>query len=827
MANSVIKVYAGNSEWKLYPNKLFIVEDIESYLTNFTPMYNILDAQYIKCELEIGVNLAIPQLYHESITASPIYVSIKNSDSTKTYYYFVKERIWRSKECVRLELVMDVLNTFKENTDYTFKENCNIQREHKDRFIPNEENAFRFEFINDNLDGPILQGNYLELRNQDDNTFIAYIQIENYVSGMIFDANLILGDKEDLVDNTNVKVLMSEDGTVTPYAYGTATLYGINFEKYLFRNIDYIPENINPILQCDNAEGQKIEKPSPLNIDWYLLYRNQNDPSDSLVNPVECYLIPSEDLQTNASSIIAGRLNATSLQETYYYYLPLYQSGGWVSVTLDNGTTLSQQSSYALHYVILKKNSNNTITVTFFYENSSQQSIFGGSWTCNYITLNNMPFDYGKTTTAIPDNVFAIHSLYITLPVETFTNTVTPNIIDSVKAVDKTDAKNIKLIKVPYCPYDFTITNGEIDITDDSNWDYVSVEQGSGNYFFALKLNDMNLKLNTTWQPTGIQPFKELYFDKFTDVNPSVTDLRKDMLDSKMYNSEFYQPTFYYDSFTFKMQLEKCDPNYFNTVAKTLQNYISFNVTSTINSKFMFSYETYKLRIANENYAKYMPIAVNNEEVLYNVPYINYIRMGYNYDVKNKNWSNAQTWAGVGASAVGLGVSLLLPSAPLKIAGIISSVIGMGVSIFSAIKTTQANERSLEQKLLQERNQSSTVVGSDDVDLRTVYTENRLKYLVYKPTPVMEALINDLFYYTGYASTEMKKPTHNNRLNFDFLQMNPSFTNEGGISRECLTELQNCFITGVTYIHKVNRRSGKAQWDMDQVLENWETILGV
>ena len=144
-----------------------------------------------------------------------------------------------------------------------------------------------------------------------------------------------------------------------------------------------------------------------------------------------------------------------------------------------------------------------------------------------------------------------------------------------------------------------------------------------------------------------------------------------------------------------------------------------------------------------------MTIARNNEEVLYNVPYINYIRNGFNYDVKSKELSAASTWASVGAGALGVVTSLLLPSAPLKIAGIIGSVVSSAISIKNAVVSTIQNEQSLKEKLQQARNQASSVAGSDDVDLMSAYALNRFKYYVYTCTPLITSLIDDLFYFTG------------------------------------------------------------------------------
>ena len=250
---------------------------------------------------------------------------------------------------------------------------------------------------------------------------------------------------------------------------------------------------------------------------------------------------------------------------------------------------------------------------------------------------------------------------------------------------------------------------------------------------------------------------------------------------------------------------------------------IYFDMTKTINSRFMFTFASYKLRNANESYAKYMPIARNNEEVLYNVPYINYIRSGFNYDVKSKNISNASNWLGAGLSLTGAAVSLLAPTAPLKVLGVATSLISMAMTTKNAITSTIQNEQSIQRKLQEQKMQTASVSGSDDVDLMSIYAENRLKYLVYEPNEVMKNMLYNLFYYAGYASNRLGLPNHNTRINFDYLEADVSIEKIANIPDDCLNELINAFKNGVTYIHKTTRTTKK--WDFAQEFENWEASL--
>ena len=306
--------------------------------------------------------------------------------------------------------------------------------------------------------------------------------------------------------------------------------------------------------------------------------------------------------------------------------------------------------------------------------------------------------------------------------------------------------------------------------------------------------------------------------------NHSITALRKGIqYESKLFHSEFFKPTYVYDSFTFVMQLEKLNlESYFDVDERKLK--IKFTMTSTINSKFMFTFTNYHLERGDENYAKYMVISRNNEEVLYNIPYINYIRTGYNYDKKQKALQNTSNYIGVGLSLVALGASLFFPSVSLKVAGVVGSFTSLAANTKNAVMTAIKSEEDLRQKLIEKKQESASIEGSDDVDLMSEYAKNRIKYLEYTPSTIMKNLLFDLFFYAGYSSGRMGKPNHNTRVNFDYLEADVSLETAGqNVSEDIIEELKNCFKAGVTYIHKTSRSSNK--WDIAQKYENWEVSL--
>ena len=821
MTTSTVTLYytSSTAEWELIPSRLLKVDSIADYLALKTKK-TINNFQYIKPELETAITVDLSQIYASPLMPSYKYVSIKNSDDTtgKIYYYFIKNAVWRSKTAVRFELVMDVLNTFTEGSDFTFKATTKISREHKDRYVAGN--------ISVNISMTVL-GSLGSISQYDE------VQLFYVVSGVR--VNVCTGEI-DSIDGSSFTLKITDDITVTELKAGlnhNASYFiekdnanSIEFEIMdyevlfdTFRKIDPIAEGINPVLQCGDTEGNLIEdEKSLLQQDWYLLYRNVENPMDStkITNPVECYLIPENATPVSTGSITDGKVTSASLENGKFYYMPLANGE---SITLSNGVTITGEPSPLYHLILIQKSINNRISVTHYkYQFYPSELLYGRTYNdLEYMNLDQLPMDYMETNEyKAPSWVIANYS-----QTGEWDEDAVSQEVDPITLLDRTDVKNIKLIKLPYCPYDFNIFAGKLNIAS-SDWNYTTITQDNGS-FYCLKLIDLNTKLTNTFSKIGLNnsPYSQFAITLGTINN---NQPRKDYTyESKLLHSEFYRPTYVYDSFTFVMQMEKLDNEYyFDSLYRKLK--LKFTMTSTINSKFMFTFAHYKLKLGDENYGKYMTISRNNEEVLYNIPYINYIRSGFNYDKKQKALQNTSNFIGIGGSALTIGASLLFAPAPLKIAGVIGGIVSFAMNTKNAVVSSIKSEEDLKQKLLQKKQESASVEGSDDVDLMSEYAENRIKYLEYTPNETMRNLINDLFFYAGYSSGRMGVPNHNTRLNFDYLECDAVIEKVGNLPDDILSEIVNCYKNGVTYLHKTTR-TGVSAWDFAQTRENWEKWL--
>ena len=826
------KTGAGD-KFRLQPQKLFAVDSIGDYLNSWTVKTVVNDVQYQKNSLELDLKLDLSQSYSQPFGTEIVYVAI-NQDF-KSYYYYPKRVEWRGKSAVRLELVMDVLNTFKPNTDYKFTDRTHISREHRDRI---------------ELGYPI----YATITTNEDVSSMV-VGTEYCLGGAVVIPQFTLIAKGILLDSSTSEGVTTLhfnlgywnriqgvylghywreiNGVYVEGSVGTLNGRITDYESTLRRIIDKVSENVNPLLY-KNDSMSLIDKKTALRDSWYLLYKNQNDPTDSLVNPVECYLIPEFDLPAKkSSSISSGRLSASSLVEGYYYYIPIsvYTSyfNNAYKITLDSTTyTAYSSDSFDLHtkYIILWRVGDKITAVYVDWYSYDATRTFKGFSDLDFVIIENAPVyykGYALFDTSMEQSHDKTTNWWYTA---VWTTNSFSYVLNGVEDLDRTQAKNIKLIKLPYCPIDFEVGIDEndepyIDI-DNSGF---SVETLYG--ISALKLSDINTKFKRfiTFPMFDIGSPKNNLIINEDPADFTVSDLRNDNLESKIYHSEFFRPTFFYDSFSYSINLEDVLVSNYTTLSDEIT--VRFFVTSTINSRFAFSFTsliTYTQE--TDNFPYILSVVRNNEEVLYNVPYINYIRTGFNYDVKSKNLQQTSAWLGATGSLASTVVALAFPSATLKVAGVVAGLISTAMAVKNAVTTQIQTENSLQEKILTAKNQSTSVSGSDDVDILDFYNGNSLRYAVYKPRDFVKDLLLDLFHYTGYKTNKMAIPNLETRTWFNYIEADIEITPLKNMSQEIITELVGLYKTGVTVLHK-NIINTVETWDWDQTHENYEvSIIG-
>ena len=820
MSTCNIKIY----RTQLTPSRNALVDDLERYLGGLIPIYSNPSFQYQQLGLDLTIKVNVTQ---SKISESSIGNYVRIEQDGRIWYYFILGAQWKGKKVVQLTLSIDSINTFRNDLHWTDK--TTIVRQHGDRFFK-----------------------------QYNNEFIRRIDPEGE---------------------------------------------GIAAEKYRSSLTNIIDENTANTLR------------------WYLIYRTRDSlaPED-LSDPIACYLCADQQLPIRPASATTVELGAEELVAGNYYYFNYIDNPNG-RITISGGTyqlgqtyqvcTSFNQGGYTyenriLRGIVLYKQSGK-IHWAFQWDNvvtmfsnggdpfSSQIDVLtapgkfntGGKIDPIRALSDNLPFNYYDPVDSITvvtgelwrfgptlfwvaeQSLVYIDSIYYTVAGQEALY------VNSIDSIDRTDSRLMKILELPYSPCEVIFLNNIYTFPEEWKFEggmmrLTQFNKGFSNYIGKIGLSQLD--------PGAIIPDH-----RYDPEAPQ--DQRDDRRESKLFHSDYYTYKAIYDSFAKEIQLEKIKPFLERGVYEDNEVYIPvyFKPTNTINSKMAFKFDTQHLTSyadfakyeQNEDYGDYLLISRNNELPIYSNDYVNYIRTGYNYDLKAQELAKQQALTNIviesastiasmvsgGAGfamkalntarsmfqqewghsakelmqvdpgmykneqeAIGPEIMSLAKSqttSPYLTAQAISSAAGLAKSIanlyFSQAQAT--NER--EAKMATLAAQSTSVAGSDDIDLLNWYNGNKLQLSTYDTKAYQKEAIADLFHYCGYTHPHMEYPDITSRIWFNYIQCEPFFREEAYTPfQQYLEDIKTRYANGVTVYHCNN-----GQWDWDQEYENWEVMI--
>lgn len=789
---------------RIREEKLFIVDDISSYL-NTLDKETITGFQYQRQGMTLRVKINKSQNTLNFISSNDFnYASIQN-DNQKVCYYFIKSKKQLADSTIELELAMDTINTFRPTTDFEVSARTKVNREHKDRvIIAGNSIKVRIIFHEPLFTGTIAVGDTITLSSDHES---------NILSGKVLEIDSDRATIEILNPTSEEDYQQYISINYNPYEIYKDGLNYIRFDyhfenDFVFttsityeRKIDINSEGLTPLLYGKNKDILQGDYQS-----WYLIYKGNN--------PLSCYLCADDSFTATLQAANKEITPAELTTGVYYYILPdrngTPQEGKLIGVDM----TTAEGNDVSAYIRSGNFNTRDQV-VTFYYKDGSdikvgryQYSDIGlgffyvrelASHTTSKIIITGADADpiKGNTLGVLTNNTATIRagaSFDITF------STHSVNVYD-ITTLNRTDADIAKIIKLPYRPCDDNFTG----------WDYDSTM-----HMLLYKNLDRPLEnvLLTSYNPLAPLQFK--------DNPPSLAAAKNKKWESKLFHSDYYQSKFVYDSFSFIFALERQ-----NGYVPTANFLIVFTATGTINSRFLFTFASYDVDgYALEDYSNILPIARNNELPIYNSDYINYIKMGFNYDVKTKQRQEAGQWIGTAVSLVGSIASFASSSVTggFGIAGGISLATATLGQLVNAVNSTAQAEANQAQKLFQLRQQKESVMGSDDLDIMCKYTGNKAKWMLYQVSSRMESVLFDLFYFTGYIDGTSKIPDVTTRKWFNFLSCDLVINEDNNINDDIINDIKAKYALGVTFMHCNTIESDKT-WDWNQEKENWETSL--
>ena len=621
---------------------------------------------------------------------------------------------------------------------------------------------------------------------------------------------------------------------------------------YIARVIDYENEGLTLPKVIEDSEDVRLMNND---LDWYLMYKTADELSTTnLNNAVSCYLCASQQIQVGGGvSTLDKLIQAKDLINGDFYYFTLADNidGAFTLQTVGGTSPGAHTLILGQSYVISQKTSASDTTankerklIGLMLYRSGDKMYYAlqfdgvGSYiqydTTNYILSTTTPTLPGKLPSMAAFSQYAVAecslitiskgnfmrygavyydyadsavvNLFRQLPIYVGTGAT----IMSFNDIDRTDSKIMKIIKLPYSPVKFDYANGHYNFGDD--WQVVGG---------LLKLKDNAVSKgfsNENMYDASLTSY-------FVDASAiDTTAVRNDYNESKLYNSSFFTYKFVYDSFAKEIKLENIRD--YTDVDITVG--IGFKMTSTINSRFMFKFDTNGGYMYKESdYEPYLIVNRNNEEAIYSNDYINYMRTGYNYDQKVRGQQATMSLLGIGISAASAGFQFAIPeynvnkeSGKKATGGTAATAKAVkGFSLTSAISTAASTVSSIvnslysyyqagqqiEQKQYELQQQATSVIGSDDLDLLSDYNGNRLKIITYKLRPEDEKMVCDLFYYTGYKHAKLEKPNLTSRYWFNFIQCSPVFNEEGNTPyNDYIDDVKARYEAGITVYHSHN-----------------------
>lgn len=884
----------------LIPDKNFMVDNLATYLSEIpaTEKKVIKDFQYIKHSLELDIKINISQsfLEYDYTYVNWNYCSIQNTNG-KVIYYFIIGKEWRGQESVKLSLYMDTINTFSRGSDYVLSNKSKILRLHKDRFERKVNKSETSLIPLTNLDFLSVEVSYRDLLSSgyDQGGYRCLIAINTLALGQDIssysadpkDWNVIYEDKNTLnVDYRDWVVqlekyeVVPEDNEVLlwifiPYypsniianarmKFGFAlNHFTYTEEPLMIRKVDYFSEGLTPVLykknEYDLHQNSNYDLDRGIETSWNLVYKGSSS--------VDCYCVPDIPVlslheSNNANADI--NINFTDLEEEMYYLIqygnnaPEFVLEPLGVVSADSNIIIEANSErytptfdgtagwqIRRGYAFLRKTGESFLRL---YSVKQEKNQFGNYWQSEVqlITTNLSGF---KIVNALTCNYYKVADIPDQYQDSNgyWTNTdssLTSSFLNSINQIDRTDSTLIKIIKCPYSPtpYEYSDSDG---LYFTNPWQYDATYKG-----YKLIDNGAEFQNQIITQDNG--EFSDLFINiaEFISLTNFIKQDKNIKWESKLYHSDFYHRQFVYDSFSFVFKNEFIDPDKMYDVYSQNIEFIEapyykyvfffdFKVTNTINSKFLFSFPTYQLKLSQEDYDNVLPIARNNEVVIYNSDYLDYLRTSYNYDLKAKE--RTEKLAGL-EFGVKTGVGLIGATAMTIASGGLAGAMAFGgvfastlTGITQLTNTIAQAEESVERKLTQLKAKSLSVAGSDDVDLLQAYSNNKAKICIYQASDRVRDMLFNLFYYTGYTTSEMRKPDDNDfnsRLYFNFIQADIVFerppTDHDFIPDVLLQNIRERYASGITILHAIEVETPviySHYYNWEQNKENWEISL--
>lgn len=823
-----------------------------------TSIGSIDDFQFQKHALDLKIKIISTELYVPLFNAN--YVAVSNTDGRtelpyargKTYYYFIKSIKSIAESSLELTLRMDTLNSFREAIvdANNWSPATLVEREHRNRFFEDTQHALPHTTTSNKYAirvDEVPEGIHLPLRR------LGY----NYAKGdtlnskfyLVYRSAFVYGDTSSDQSANAVKCfLVAEKGKHIPIYNYAGNAIDVSWRE----DLSSLLPNTGDIIVFDTTDNPDL---------WYEKWH--------MVNSVRYY--NGTNLKYAREKGLKGFVGIYRQSSSYYRIFTILFTGTETQTSFTeyyfggayNGKNHADDSSTATSYGQTHRRSTerpNTTSDVVFHKVRIGYKYSLGSNPASTIPTALQSWNAWQTAKS-------------SWTKQTYAEGIGIQDMMTIDQVDRTDARLIKIIELPYAP-NAPIANGSganLHYTFGSNWstseDYDESNLDMVNAFQLVGdiEPDFTHTLSSTYTIKGVE-------HAFTG-NP-VRSFNANY-ETKLKHSDFHKNMLFYDNFSIEIK-EECLFNYnFWNEPQTMpnSNYFEFNIYYTASSNLtcgnMFSLDAmYDGDSVVDDYywsEELYPltlIAVRNNEVnLYNASYLNYIRAGYNYDIKAKSiqkrsslLSASQQFTNNLIGVVNSGASGSPSGVVHAFTGLYGAMYNYQVAIAQIGYQQSLAQNQIDKTLAQSALQGTSVAGADNLSLFNKYTENgKLMENTFVLLPIYSEKVSRLFHYFGYATQKYKVPNFGGRIFFNYVKCQPVFIKEleeiafrttsasGGItttewhygaSQEIVADIVKKLNDGVFFIHEVDHSDfptilgyNDISWNISLDKENWETFI--
>ena len=560
--------------------------------------------------------------------------------------------------------------------------------------------------------------------------------------------------------------------------------------------IDKRPEDISapPMVQ--------IAKPKVVGSDehWTLVYMTEYSDKQSLSeNPTTCLALPEKvhKLSGSVSNVLTPTSfpNGTAVCLDYAHTPHAVISHGIINFELKSG------ADWAMLYF-------STNTITLLRHDGNGQTVDD----IPSVSINKTNVVYkqpsGYTTSAPHQYWQWDNPIYFT--------TAQLNTFKAWYKQFKTDPRLIKIIELPYAPFDYTETDGIFQVPN--GW--------KADSYGALRLIDAD-KADFK---SSVASFSNLAPEPFViaDVINEEGILKKanpEEYETKLWNSSYYSLKYIYDGAAKPIKLEEFE--HLATPDYSLS--IDFNSSTGMDNSIGFQFKCGEQ--LDSDFGDWLISNRTTEVPYYTNEYLNYLRYGKAVDERNKAYSIASTVVGgLGSTAqTSASLAFAINGAALKgLTGGVGAMIGGGVGLISgAIATASSIARANDQinsKIDQYTHQASSVSSSNDLSVFKKYGKNKLLQVEYQPAKELRDSIGRYFNLYGYSCDEYGVPNWSTRLWSEYYVMEPDFW-MSYIEKDYEDDIAARMQAGFRLLHRVNTSEQSGLYDFDSEYENFERSL--